>query len=127
MLIFFKVPLQLSFEPCFQTPEKCGFINASVSLDMLTQSEYQGEQILIQILDYILYKIMLINLNPTEIMKIYFIFFIKSRLWRTAKEKKCASIDGGSKLLCCSRFEYARITTEPRSWHVYVLFADAVN
>ena len=38
-----EAPLHLGFEPCFQTPEKCGFINASLSLNMLSGSGNQDE------------------------------------------------------------------------------------
>ena len=37
-----KAPLHVGFQPCFDTPQKCGFINASVSMNMLSGTGGQG-------------------------------------------------------------------------------------
>ena len=38
-----KAPLHVGFQPCFDTPQKCGFINASVSMNMLSGTLGQGK------------------------------------------------------------------------------------
>lgn len=37
-----EAPLHVGFEPCFDAPQKCGFINASVPMNMLSGSGNQG-------------------------------------------------------------------------------------
>ena len=44
-IVISKAPLHVGFRPCIDTPQKCGFINASVSMNMLSGTGSQGKYI----------------------------------------------------------------------------------
>ena len=46
-----KAPLHVGFEPCTDTAQKCGFINGSVSMNMLSSSGSQGSHIELYTID----------------------------------------------------------------------------